>query len=240
MSNDFNFKFDDEQDLFFPSTTHNETFSLEVHSGNTGTLCSFVFSNKLWIGGILILVVVLLLIGSKVIGSSAFQRDITITLRGSDASYVTMETPILLNRNIVGEVVAVDSDRVDIKILGNYAKNLRTDSRFNVQSSDNWFPGQAVICITSGNDNHPQLQNGAVVQFSKSVLPATIPWRFILLCIVAFSAVTLAVSYWLKLFVKAIFALAILGITIAVICFLNPGGISTMIIEQLTKWLPSL
>ena len=250
MPNDFDFDFDDEQDEreFSSSATHTESIpTLENNSGEYNSenpgFHSFPLSRWFWGGGSLVLLVIMVWIGPKVFDlfrSPEQQSDVLVTLRGNNVSSITIQTPVLIGRNTVGVVEAVDHNggRVNLRIFSTYAKDVRTNSAFSVKT-DGWFPDDPmVISITPGDNKHPTLRSGSTIHISDSLLPSTIPWRFVLLCIAAFVAVTIALKLWLKVLAKIIFGLilliAILIAVVAVIVCYNPGLIS---LEQLPTWL---
>ena len=238
--NDFDFRFDVNDENISSSTSWSP-------AGDGSSSLSNTFDTKeysswwdfpKWCYGIcLLLIVVLCYFGfSRFLGASGFQDDLRITLRGRDVSQLSLQTPVTMNKTVVGLVERKQEGEAEILIYKKYATKVTSNSSFSINSSNDWFPDQSVVRITPGDTNLPRLRVGTIVNLNESLLPATIPWRFILLCIMAFTAVTIAIAIWFRIVYKIVVLVVFLAILLAVTYYCEPEWL-TEVVSNIQAWL---
>lgn len=127
---------------------------------------------------------------------SAVSRDIHVYLRGCGVEELQPGHRVVIGTVPVGEVMGIDLrdgvQMAELRLDGKYVGQVAAGSRFEVDSLNQWMPGNLGIRVypTGQKEGVQPLENRAVIQAVPRTLPPAIPKRFY--AVVAVSVVAIA------------------------------------------------
>ena len=156
-------------------------------------------------------------------------HDVHVVLHGDGVSELGLGDRVVLGSVQVGEVeeatVRDGAVLAELRIDGEYAEEIPESSRFEVDSLNQWVPGNLGVRIRPGRaqTDAPSLVDGAKIEAAKRTLPPTVPERFYLLVALGVGAIVVLVIC-ARVLRSIAWMVIVAGALILLAVFLHLGG----------------
>jgi hypothetical protein len=128
-------------------------------------------------------VVLVLWTSAQWLWAAAGPRDLRVSVQGCGVPMLSNGARVVLGTRQIGEVERVDDDHGEklarLRIDHRHAEQLPANAEFEVDSLNEWLPGNVGIRVRSrAGSEGPRLAEGAGVTAVDRILPPVVPWKF--------------------------------------------------------------